>query len=53
MQKKLRSSGESIVIIDCIKYIYTKKRIKFLYLSLDLHTVPLFKDLQEKTNELF
>ena len=40
--------GESIVIEDGVNYIYTKKKIKFLYLTLDLPMVPLFKDSQEK-----
>ena len=45
--KNLRP-GESIVIEDGVNYIYTKKRIKFLYLTLDLPMIPLFKDSQEK-----
>ena len=45
--KNLRP-GESIVTEDGVNYIYTKKKIKFLYLTLDLPMVPLFKDSQEK-----
>ena len=45
--KNLRP-GESIVIVDGVNYIYTKKKIKFLYLTLDLPMVPLFKNSQEK-----
>ena len=47
MNKNLKP-GESIEIIDGVNYIYTKKKIKFLYLTLDLPMVPLFKDSQEK-----
>ena len=45
--KNLRP-GESLVTIDGVNYIYTKKKIKFLYLTLDLPMVPLFKNSQEK-----
>ena len=40
--------GESIKILDGVNYIYTIKKIKFLYLTLDLPMAPLFKDSQEK-----
>ena len=36
------------MIVDGVNYIYTKKKIKFLYLTLDLPMVPLFKNSQEK-----
>ena len=45
--KNLRP-GESLVTEDGVNYIYTKKKIRFLYLTLDLPMVPLFKDSQEK-----
>jgi len=40
--------GESIKILDGVNYIYTKKKVKFLYLTMDLPMVPLFKDSHEK-----
>ena len=40
--------GESLKILDGVNYIYTKKKVKFLYLTMDLPMVPLFKDSQEK-----
>ena len=40
--------GESLKTLDGVNYVYTKKKIKFLYLTMDLPMVPLFKDSQEK-----
>ena len=40
--------GESLKTLDGVNYIYTKKKVKFLYLTMDLPMVPLFKDSQEK-----
>ena len=39
---------EKIVKNDGIDFIYSKKKVKFLYLTLDLPMAPLFKDSQEK-----
>ena len=39
---------ESIKILDGVNYIYTKKKVRFLYLTMDLPMVPLFKDSKEK-----
>ena len=39
---------EKIIKKDGIDYIYSKSKVKFLYLTLDLPMAPLFKDSQEK-----
>ena len=45
--KNLRP-GEELKILDGVNYIYTNKKVKFLYLTMDLPMVPLFKDSKEK-----
>ena len=41
---------KKIVKIDGIEYFYDVKKTKFYYLTLDLPSIPLFKDSNKKIN---